>query len=255
MSALTSATDAVVLDCRDHGEADLIVTFLSPLGGKSVAIAKHAKKSKQRFVNKLELFSFLHIFLRRRNPHSLALLQEAELYNSFIHLRQQIPQYIAASVIREFLLAVIHEEAKEERLFKLTLWALHMLDSQHTPQTVIALFLPRFFEYIGYRPEFGRCLVCDSPLTNQNRQEFSISGGCVLCPPCISSSNHSLLSVSAGTLRFLQASQDEPLERLHRLKASGMILAESLNLLHRYGNHLLRRDIQSWKMLVGLGQF
>ena len=251
MSAPSLASDALVLDCRDHGEADIIVTLLSPQHGKVSALAKHAKKSKRRFVNKLEIFSFLHIINRNRPASGFALLQEADLLNGFINIRRSIPSYFAASVIREVLLATIHEGERDEELFKLTLWAFHMLDRGQPPQTVIALFLPRFFAVIGYRPEFGKCLSCNALVHASLRQEFSIHAGSVLCPRCTSTTHHTVLNVSAGTIRFLQSTQNEPLERLNRLKASGMILTEALALLYRYGKHLLHRDIISWKMLSG----
>ena len=61
MSPLAQDTEAIVLDCRDHGESDKIVTFFCLDAGRLAGIAKGANRSKRRFVNKLELFSSLQL--------------------------------------------------------------------------------------------------------------------------------------------------------------------------------------------------
>ena len=56
-------TPAIVLTVRDYGEADLLVTFLTPGQGPVTGIAKHAKKSRRRFAHCLEPLSRVVFFL------------------------------------------------------------------------------------------------------------------------------------------------------------------------------------------------
>lgn len=249
MAATLRETEAIVLDCRDHGESDLIVTLFSHEQGKSTAIAKGAKRSKKRFVNKLELFSFLHVTLRESRTGSLALLQEAELHTSFITLRKNVTRYTAASVIREFILSATSEGEEDHRIFQLALWALHSLDQAKPHLTVVTLFLIRFYDYIGYRPELHRCLHCGTEITAPIPHSFSITGGGLACRACNSIAASPLRLLSPGTIKLLRSSQNLPLERLHRVKITGTILYESLDILHRYGRYILQRDITSWRML------
>ena len=249
MDGHNASFDAIVLDCRDYGEADLIVSCFHQQRGKITAIAKNAKKSKRRFVNKLELFSFLRVSLRSQHRTTLPILEEAELYSSFLLLRQRLELYSAASLIREFLLAVLREGDGDQRLFKLTLWALHSLNEQQPLLAIIAQFLIRYFDCIGYRPELAHCQLCRCPAGPARQQAFSISHGGILCPACAASCHQVLLPVQAGTLRFLQSSQDSALDRLTRLKISPALLAEGLQVLRRYGNSILQRDIICWKAL------
>ncbi len=53
---------AVVLNCYDHGESDKIVTLFCQNIGLITGIAKGANRSTKRFVNKLELFTLLHVY-------------------------------------------------------------------------------------------------------------------------------------------------------------------------------------------------
>lgn len=241
-------TEAIVLDCTDHGESDLIVTLFSRDVGRITAIAKGAKKSKKRFVNKLELFSFLQITYQQKSGNSLAFLSEAELYTSFLGIRSDLRLYSMASVIREFLLIGTKDNEADPKIFGLTLWALHQFDQKLPPKTVLILFLIRFFDYVGYRPDLLSCTHCGTRVNDRNRYGFdSVRGGliCDRCNPHIERG----IPLSQGTIKILRAAQDQPLERLHRLKISGSLLGEAAVFLHSYGRQLFQRDIISWKTI------
>lgn len=241
-------TDAIVLDCNDHGESDVIVTLFSRDHGRVAAIAKGAKKSLRRFVNKLEVFTFLHVACRRRDPAGLAFLSEAELHRAFFNIRRHFQLYTTATVIREFLLIAIRDNQPDERIFQLSLWALHHLDRHHPPETVLTLFLIRFFEHLGYRPDLERCGRCHCPFPSGDPQRFSPEAGTLLCPGCLDHGTIATL-LSQGTIRLLRTAQDLPLQRLDRLRFSEPLQSESLVMLHAYGRSLFQRDIVSWRHL------
>lgn len=241
-------TDAIVLDCNDHGEADVIATLFSRDHGRVVAIAKGAKKSLRRFVNKLEVFSFLHVSCRRRDSAGLAFLAEAELHRAFFNIRGRLDLYTTATIIREFLLIAIRDNQPDERTFQLSLWAFHHLDRHHPPQTVLTLFLIRFFEHLGYRPDLERCGHCHSQVAPGNVVRFFPEAGTLLCPRCLDQGAIST-PLSQGTIRLLRTAQDLPLQRLDRLRFSEPLQSESLNMLHAYGRSLFQRDIVSWRHL------
>ena len=245
--AETRQTDAVVLNCVEHGESDVILTLFCQDVGRLSAIAKGAKKSQKRFVNKLELFSFLHISYQQKATKSLAFLIEAELHTSFLQLRHDLHLYSIASVIREFLLQGIREQEPDPAIFRLCLWALHNLDRQQPPLTVLCMFLIRFYDHLGYRPDLAGCGHCTSPVSSHHRYSFDTTSGRLICFTC-SPPRAQGIALSHGTIKILRSIQDQPLERLHRLKMSGSILYEAVSLLQSYGNQLLQRDIVSWKM-------
>jgi DNA repair protein RecO (recombination protein O) len=247
MSASQYDTEAVVLDTTEHGESDLIVTFFTQRSGRLHAIAKGAKKSRKRFVNKLEQFSFLRISYQQKNSQSLAFLREADLHTAFIKLRTDVHLYNVASVMREFLLMAVREGEAETPVFSLTLWALHSLDNSRPAPSVLVLFLLRFFDHIGYRPELRACTACGLSVNHSETYRFDSSAGGLVCRRCTPVSMNRPLS--PGTIKMLVAAQDRPLEQLHRLKFSGPMLQESLHLLKNYGNLLFQRDFVSWRSL------
>ncbi|MDR3090136.1 MAG: DNA repair protein RecO [Desulfobulbaceae bacterium] len=249
MSGQVFSCQAIVLDQRNYGEADLIVSLFSRQFGRIQTIAKSARKSKRRFVNKLEIFTLLDVFLRPPR-RGLALLEEAELVNSFVHIRQNIALYAAASLLREFLLITTHEGDADPELFALTLWALARFDQGADCRVVTAQFLSRFYEHIGYRPELEHCRQCGQTMTTGPSWLFNTARGGIICPLC--ASDHGGQPIQPGTAKFLVSCRAAPLPRLHRLKIAEAPLVEALNILWRYGNAVLGREIVSWRLFTQL---
>lgn len=249
MAAVISETDGVVLETRDHGESDLIVTLYCHDNGKITAIAKGARKSKRRFVNKLEMFTFLHLQLRRSGNRSLLLLEEAELHAAFLNLRLDVVRYSVASVIRELMLLGTREGEADENLYKMVLWAFDNLDRRDTPLRALMFFFLRYLDYIGYRPEVDCCTQCGTSAPSAGQFRFNTFTGGLVCTSCSPSPSSSLIPLSHTTIALLSDGQDAPLEQLAKLQSQEQSIYEGLNILHRYGRHILQREIHSWKML------
>lgn len=250
MSESSKESAAIVLDCHDHGESDLIITFYCQGIGRMTGIAKGAKRSQKRFVNKLELFSSLSLRYTQAKTSNLAFIVEAELLESFLRLRQSMPLYMAATVIRELTLAATRDLEGDDGLFSLLQWALQALDSQRPALTVLVLFQIKFFELIGYRPNLGSCLRCDQPFGAVRDYGFDSRAGSIVCRPCQGELGQAaIVPLSRGTIKFLDSAQNQPLGRLHRLHLSRSGLHEALSLLYHYGRHLLQREIYSLKSL------
>jgi DNA repair protein RecO (recombination protein O) len=250
MPQLQKETAAIVIDCHDHGESDKIVTFFCAEGGRLSGIAKGAKRSKKRFVNKLELFSYLQLTYSLPRINSLAFIAAAELYSPFLKLRQNIELYNAATVIREFVLIGTSERESDNRIFELLLWSLQSLEDRRSPGVIIVIFLIRFFEYIGYKPNLLHCHQCGERIEIQKKYGFNYSAGSLACDSCSRQNIQAIVPLCLGTIKLLLSSQDLPLERLHRLQFSARPLKESLDMLHRYGRQLFQRDFHSWDAFI-----
>ena len=241
---------AIVLDCRDHGESDLIITFFCQHHGRLTGIAKGAKRSKKRFVNKLELFSSLRILHSIPQNNRLAFIAEADLLDGFITLRENISCYTTASVIREFILLATKEVEGDEELYPLLIWAYNSLNTDYAPLSVLTLFLIRFYTIIGYSPRLDNCLQCGQQIQTDRNYSFNAATGGIHCNKCSSKGTAPQLKLSKGTLKSLTTALHQPLERLNRLQLSNTSQKEALSFLHSYGLQLFQREIISWAFLI-----
>ena len=240
---------AIVLDCRDHGESDIIVTFFCRHHGRLTGIAKGAKRSKKRFVNKLEIFSSLLIHHTLPQDNRLAFIAEAELVDGFLKLRQNIACYTTATTIRELILLATKEMETDEELYPLLIWSFHSLNSGRAPLSVLIFFLIRFFAAIGYSPQLDSCLGCGQAILADEIYSFHTPSGGILCSKCNEMTMTERIGLSRGTLKSLTTALAQPLERLHRLQLSENSQKEALAFLHSYAQQIFQREIVSWAFL------
>ncbi len=191
-------TPAIVLTVREYGEADLLVTFITPGQGRLTGIAKHARKSRRRFAHCLEPLSRVVFFLSPRTGRDLEFLQKGELVQSFPSLRRDLPRLGAAAVLSEVagLLAGPPEAIGE--IFASLEAALALLDQGLPPDSMLPAFLLRLLTLGGYGPRLGQCLKCGQepapPLW------FSVPRGGVLCGACRPGGARSLAPSEPGDL-------------------------------------------------------
>ena len=249
MPVIRSDLPALVLDSYDYGEADKIVVFFCQDVGRVSTLARGAHRSKKRFVNKLEVFTFLQITYSKSVTGSLFMLDEAELVNSFITLRTNLTSYRVASIVREYMLLTTRETSDDDQLFQLALWALHSLNIGIDQKQVLALFMIKLFDVLGYRPDFSVCQNCGTQPSAGQEVFFDVRGGTITCPHCRAAHEGNGRRLTAGTARMIKSLQQQPVSRLNRVKPSGTVLEQMLDCSHRYSRHLFQREIHSWKDL------
>jgi DNA repair protein RecO (recombination protein O) len=245
-------TRGLVLSVSDHGEADKIVTFFSPDIGRATGIAKGAKRSKKRFVNKLEEFSLLEIMYRPPRRDSLLFLVEAELEKTFLSLRQDFERYLVAMLAAELVLRFTREHDPDPEIFSLLVWALSSLEEGKAPLQTGALFHLRLLGAAGYRPELDRCGFCEKTVTAGITYTLHPGSGLLVCSNCRSAASGSLISLSVQTLKFLDYAQRLDLKNIGRLRLPAKNAEETLTFLNHYTRHLLQHDIISWRQIRNL---
>jgi len=240
----------IVLRVADYGEADKLVTCYCSGLGRVTGIAKGAKKSKRRFVNKLEEWSLLRIFYRPpRGPAGLLLIGEAELLAAHLSLRTDFRRYAAAMYLGELTLRFTRDSDPDRRLYLLLRWALAALDQGRTPQQVITLFHLHLLDTVGYRPELTHCVACRQTVQGMRGYIFLPGSGSLLCPACAPGTPSHAPRLSVQTIRLLASAQSFDLDRLHRLCFPAPALTEAMTALHHFSLHLLQQDVHSWRLL------
>ena len=243
-------TCGIVLRVVDYGEADKLVTLYCSDLGRVTGIAKGAKKSKRRFVNKLEECTLLRIFYRLpRGSSGLLLINEAELLAAHLSLRTDFRRYVAAMYLNELTLRFTRDNDPDQRLHTLLKWAFAALDRGRMPQQIITLFHLHLLETVGYRPELSHCMACRQAVRAQYSYIFLPGSGALLCSGCSPGTNSHAHGLSIQTIRLLTSAQSYDLDRLHRLHFPAQALAEAMPALHRFSLHLLQQDIHSWRLL------
>ena len=237
-------TEAIVLRSLDYGESDRIVTFYTADFGKVKGIAKGARRSKKRFANTLEPFSFLRLLFSRRNYDGLALIEEGAVINHYSRIRSDLNKTLFASYLVDITDQFTVENKTNEELFHLVQGFLELLEVGNTSEDLIRFFEMRLLRLVGYEPVLDRCVACKAPLENRDVYHFSVREGGVKCGSC-SPREFEQLSLSPGTIKSLLLGKDMEKEKLCRLILSEQAARESRYFLERFIAYLLGKELKS----------
>ncbi|MGB5686373.1 MAG: DNA repair protein RecO [Candidatus Electrothrix sp.] len=244
-------TECIVLKNVDLGESDKIITLYSPDIGRFAVIAKGAKRSQKRFVNKLEEFSLLDISYRPAKHNRLHFLSEAELKEAFLSLRTNWQRYCAATLANELVLRCTGEHDPDSRIFSLLHWLLEALHHGASPLPTVVFFHLHLLDACGYRPRLKHCANCSCSPDKNRGLNFALqpSNGTLLCSQCNGNPDRSRFTLSLQSLKFLQTAQGMTTKQVHRLQMPKNVTSECLHVLHSYSKYLLQCDIHSWNFL------
>lgn len=197
---------------RPLGEADEIISFLSPAEGQFQAVARSSRKPSSSMVGKLEPSSHLQAqFARGR---SLDRITQARMRGSFPRIRESLERLARGSYLLELFRSCVPYREESRGTFRLLLACLEGLDSGWQPDIVCRWTELQLLGQLGYEPQLDGCVLCGRP---DELEAFSPSAGGAVCRGCTSQAVRHLPMLPAvlGSLRFLRRSR---LEAAHRLK-------------------------------------
>jgi DNA repair protein RecO (recombination protein O) len=183
------ATPAIVLRARDYMESDRIVTLLTEQMGKLGGIAKGAKASRRRFEHRLEPFSHVMLYFRRRPHGQLVFITRAEAAGlQPFRLEDDLGRLALGAYMLELAEALTSEDAEASGAYHLLAEALAALGAGEATTALRQAYELRMFRWAGFGMQFDRCRVCAE---NQGGSRvgppavyFIIGRGGIVCPRC-----------------------------------------------------------------------
>src|SRR5512137_1931086 len=168
---------AIVLYALDYGESDRIITFYTSEYGKLKGIAKGARRSKKRFSNALEPFSYGIIIFSKKGRATLSLIEGCDVVNHHANIRGYLDRTLISSYLIELIDKFTPEGKKNAELFELLLKFLGLIDAGNSSEALIHFFGIRLLKLTGYEPVLDRCLTCREQVSEKVAYYFITSEG------------------------------------------------------------------------------
>lgn len=257
------SSEAIILKHVDIGEADRVVTMLTPYKGKMHAVAKGIRRPISKKAGHLELLnrSQLQIALGR----NLDIVTQAQELENFLHLRTELWHMTCGFYLAELIDRFLEDETPHQDVYILLLEALRSLENdaievqqqraegktlsaeQERNRTQLLL---RYFEIyllsaVGYEPVLRTCVHCNAEL-QPIQNGFSPALGGALCPNCSHLWGQSLSMNALKVLRLLQRTE---WARVPPFRLDARLHAEMESALHGLLRFHLERDLKSWSFL------
>ena len=236
-------TEAIVLRSMNLGEADRVLTVLTPRLGKLRVIAKGVRRTRSRIGGALEPFSDVQLVLAVGRTFDV--VTSSSLEDPHLGLRNDLHSTAAAWYVVELADRFCEGAADSHEAFRLLAQSLSALDAGSAVQREV---VARWFELalldaMGFRPELTRCLECGAGIEPVGNA-FSPAAGGVLCPQC----SHASLGarpVSVGALKVLRHLQRSPLVGVLGLRLDALLHREVERILHGAVSAVLERELRS----------
>ncbi|HXN06815.1 MAG TPA: DNA repair protein RecO [Nitrospiria bacterium] len=236
-------TEAIVINSLKLGEADKLITFYTEKKGKVKAVARGARKLKNRFGSSLEPFSHVRLIVFEKKRTILGRIVQSDIIGSFQRLRENYLHILNASHLCRLISVFSPEEDPSPTGFRLLLCALEEVKRGGASSALINLYQFKFLSYSGYALRLDGCVKCgDLPPVIR----FAPVMGGVVCQTCLKGmTGLNTVPVSRGTVALLKQTERLEPELLSRMKPSSEATTELRQILEVFIFHILGKHFPS----------
>jgi DNA repair protein RecO (recombination protein O) len=239
-------TDAIVLSRFELGEADRVLTVITPDYGKLRIIAKGVRRPTSRLGGSLEPFAELRVALS--HGRTFEHVTQVSIGHAWLRMRDSLESAATAWYLAELADRSSEEGGVSEPLYTLLRRAYELLDGGMAPERVARWYEMRLSDELGQRPEVDRCVECDRTLEVDEAFRWVPALGGVLCgnhppPPAWR------VDLSLEALKLLKAYQRMDAEALAGLRLPARVEREVEAVMREFIRQVLERDPRSLAFL------
>ncbi|MFA5271075.1 MAG: DNA repair protein RecO [Candidatus Omnitrophota bacterium] len=227
-----------VMKRHNFRETSIIASFYTKKFGKITGILKGFYTFKKEFSSSLDLFTLNELIFYPKKS-DIWLVSFADLVRDYDFLRKNINAATAASVFINLTDRALGPWDKNPEVFNLIKEALSFLQKENV-RKVLYVFLVKFLTLSGFKPEFGKCLLCHKPISEETF--FSVLRGGLICKKC-SSNDHDLKKISREAIASIFYIQNNDFIVALRLKPTEECEKEVMFILREFLCYHLEFDV------------
>ncbi len=239
-------TEAIVLRRSDLGEADRLLTLLTPERGKLRAIAKGARKVASRKSGHVELFNRVNLLIARGRGE-FDIVSQAETIEPFRPLREDLLRSTYAHYAAELVERFAEEGSAQPELFDLLSDALGWLSTSTDLALTARYFELRLLTLAGFQPQLFHCGAGGEVLAESPENEsygWSPGDGGALCPRH-AAERADISRLSLGALKVLRHAMRHDYHAFAALHLRESVAREVEQAMQRYLTYVLERKVKS----------
>ncbi len=239
-------TEGIVLRTIPFGEADLIVTYLTPDFGLIKLFAKSPRKFKSRFGSSLEPLTQSQLSFWGKEDSALPRLTQSDIIHPFHSIRDNLSNFLKISEIIELTINFIPERDVNKRAYALLLNTLIHVENNHNTTLMITHYKIKFLKFVGFAPKLDACGRC-----GRNGYYFYLSQGSVLCESCAKGTD-SPIKVLPAVLKFYHDLLAWDTAKIKRIKPSDIQLSELSDIINMHIKYILSKPLKSEALIHSL---
>jgi len=239
-------TDAIVLSRFDYGEADRVLSLLTPAHGKIKVIAKGIRRPTSRLGGSLEPLAELRVALVRGRTFDV--VTQVAIVHMWLALRDSLEATATAWYAAELADRSLEERHPAEPLYALIRRTYELLDAGLAPGRAARWYEMRLADELGQRPEVDRCVECDRLVEPEERVRWVPALGGIVCDRH-AGPGFAEAGISTGALRVLKAYQRMDVEAIAALRLPPDVEREVEAAMRAFLAYALEREPRSRRFL------
>lgn len=234
-------TEGIVLRTVPFGEADLIVTYLTPDYGLIRLFAKSPRKIKSRFGSSLEPLTHSRISFWGREDAPLPKLTQSDIMHAFQAIRDKLDFFMKVSRLIELTISFMPERDANRRVYALLLNTLKELEEAGSSidDLIADHYKIRLLDLAGFAPRLDTCGRC-----GKSGDTFYISQGSLLCKTCAKGIDLPI-KISPAVLKLYTDLLTWETSKIRRIKPSKRLISELTAIINMHIKYILSKPLKS----------
>jgi DNA repair protein RecO (recombination protein O) len=243
-------TEAIILRRADLGEADRLLTLLTPERGKLRAVAKGARKIASRKGGHVELFNRVNLLIARGRGE-FDIVSQVETVEPWRALREDLNRSTYAHYVAELIDRFAEEGTAQPELFDLLADALGWLSTAEDLDLAARYFELSLLTLAGFQPQMFHCGVGGESLAEIADDEtygWSPGEGGAVCPQH-SEGRTDIGRLSLRALKVLRHAMRSDYHTFAALSVRDAVAHEVEVAMQRYLTYVLERKLKSMEFI------
>ena len=264
-------TEGIVLRTFPFGEADLIVTYLTPDVGLLKLFAKSPRKIKSRFGSSLEPLTHSRISFWGKEDANLPRLTQSDIIRPFQLLRDNLRCFFKMQEIIELSLSFLPERDVNKKVYYLLLKTLHNIENNSSIPSLVkggkggfekkgragfsdkgltlTHYKIKFLNFMGYTPKLDSCGRC-----GKKGSCFYIAHGSILCETCAEGTDLPI-KLSPAIIRLYYDLLTWDSIKITRIKPSEKLLLQLSDVIDMHIKYILSKPLKAESFMQSLCRF
>ena len=239
------SVEAIVLRSSPIGEADRLLTVLTPWMGKLRITARGVRRTKSKLGGHLEPLTRSTLTIAR--GQNLDTVTGADAREMFSALKENLPRLSAALYLTELVDSLNPLESPNPPGYFTYLEGLRAIEMQNRTELVLRYLEICLLGQAGFSLELRQCVECRSRLM-EGKHRFSARAGGVLCPAC-QASMPGVKPLSLEALKVLRFFSTATLSSALMVNVGPALQRELNTLMDSYVRYTLERELRSASFL------
>lgn len=243
-------TEAVIIGIKNWGEADKIVTLLSPEKGRIKAVAFGCRRPKSTLAGALQMFN--QVELQVREGDRLDTIRQCSLKKNYRLLSNDFNAMAYAAFVAETVSRLSIENFPQQEMYRRLLEIFEAFGSRNPRITALAAAY-QLLEFSGMQLNYQYCVHCNEEILEDGF--FSFEAGGAVCASCQRKMQlqgnvpHQLMTYPAEVRSFILQLLALQWQEKPAFTVTGKTLVAAEALLLNYLHHIFERPLKSLEFI------